>query len=130
MEARAVAHARQRRALTRKVKPMNEYRVKVDNDLIATMLLDDDAAAAMPPHAEVEPVEPPEESTPATGATAGIPGEWTPAGSTPPADPASCDVTADPDTPWTTGQFVQTQLDGAAGRCTWTGDSWVGGVAP
>lgn len=71
----------------------------------------------------------------ARGATAGIPGSWTPAGSIPPATPADLQggrpvtVTASPATPWTTGQFVQTRLAGAPGRATWTGTGWVGGVA-
>jgi hypothetical protein len=70
---------------------------------------------------------------PATGATAGIPGTWTPSGSTPPATVAALQggsVTASPATAWTTGQFVQTGTAGAAGRATWTGTGWVGGVAP
>lgn len=73
---------------------------------------------------------------PSTGATAGIPGSWTPAGSTPPANVASLQggspvtVTASPATAWTTGQFVQTQTAGAAGRACWTGTGWVGGIAP
>jgi hypothetical protein len=77
--------------------------------------------------------EPPE---PATGATAGIPGTWTPPGSQPPATVADLvagipnDVVADPTTPWTAGQFVQTLTPDAAGRATWTGTDWVGGVAP
>jgi hypothetical protein len=70
---------------------------------------------------------------PATGATAGIPGTWTPPGSVPPAGVAelqSSGLTATPATPWTTGQFVQTGTAGAAGRATWTGTGWVGGIAP
>ena len=70
---------------------------------------------------------------PATGATAGIPGAWTPAGAAPPATVAALQagsVTATPGTGWTTGQFVQTGTAGAAGRATWTGTDWVGGVAP
>lgn len=68
---------------------------------------------------------------PATGATAGIPGTWTPPGSAPPANVASMGgIVATPATPWTTGQFMQTATAGAAGRCTWTGSAWVGGVAP
>lgn len=67
----------------------------------------------------------------ATGATAGIPGTWTPTGGLPPADPASMGgIVASPATPWTTGQYVQTQLAGAAGRTCWTGSAWVGGAAP
>jgi hypothetical protein len=73
---------------------------------------------------------------PATGATAGIPGSWEPAGSTPPNNVANLMagipsvVTASPNTPWTTGQFVQTGTAGVAGRATWTGTAWVGGAAP
>ena len=74
--------------------------------------------------------------TPATGATAGIPGSWTPSGSSPPATVAALQagtpnpVTASPASAWTTGQFVQTRTAGAAGRATWTGTGWVGGAAP
>jgi hypothetical protein len=73
---------------------------------------------------------------PATGATAGIPGSWTPAGWLPPASPAALTqsnpvaVKASPATPWTTGQYVQTQTAGVPGRATWTGTNWVSGVAP
>lgn len=72
-------------------------------------------------------------ATPATRANAGIPGTWVPANSTPPADPATLsqsNVTASPATPWTSGQYVQTRLAGAAGRATWTGTNWVSGAAP
>lgn len=73
---------------------------------------------------------------PATGATAGIPGTWTPPGSTAPASVSALQagtpnvVTASPATAWTSGQFVQTRTTGAAGRATWTGSAWVGGAAP
>ena len=75
-------------------------------------------------------------ANPATGATAGIPGSWTPAGSKPPDSVAELiggnpvTVVANPTTPWTTGQFVQTATAGAAGRACWTGTTWVGGAAP
>jgi len=71
-----------------------------------------------------------------TGATAGIPGAWTPAGSTPPASVAALGagtpktVVASPTTAWTSGQYVQTATTGAGGRATWTGTGWVGGAAP
>lgn len=74
--------------------------------------------------------------TPSTGATAGIPGTWTPGGSTRPTTVAALQggvpvtVVANPATGWTAGQFVQTQETGSAGRATWTGTSWVGGIAP
>jgi hypothetical protein len=68
---------------------------------------------------------------PATGATAGIPGSFTPAGCTVPANLAGMTgITATPGTAWTTGQYVQTALTGAPGRVTWSGTGWVGGVAP
>ena len=73
---------------------------------------------------------------PATGATAGIPGTWTPAGSVRPDSVPDLvagvpnAVVASPTTAWTAGQFVQTATIGAAGRATWSGTSWVGGVAP
>ena len=70
---------------------------------------------------------------PATGATAGIPGTWQPAGATPPANLValqSGSVVATPNTGWTSGQYVQTGTAGAAGRATWTGTGWVGGAAP
>lgn len=73
---------------------------------------------------------------PSAGATAGIPGAWTPAGSTPPVSPAALAaanpvaVTASPLTAWTSGQYVQTRTAGIPGRATWTGSAWVGGAAP
>jgi hypothetical protein len=72
----------------------------------------------------------------ATGATAGIPGAWTPAGSIAPRTQADAmagkptTITASPATAWTTGQYVQTQTAGAPGRVCWTGSAWVGGAAP
>ena len=68
---------------------------------------------------------------PATGATAGIPGTFTPAGCVIPANLAAMTgITASPTSAWTTGQYVQTALTGAPGRVTWSGTAWVGGVAP
>lgn len=79
------------------------------------------------------PPEPP--VIPSTGATAGIPGTWTPAGSTPPATVAALiaanpAVVASPTTAWTVGQYVQTGTVGAPGQAHWSGTAWVGGVAP
>ena len=66
----------------------------------------------------------------ATGATAGIPGSWTPAGSTPPADVTSMgSITASPATAWTTGQYVQTGTPGVIGQTHWNGTAWAGGPA-
>ena len=72
---------------------------------------------------------------PATGATAGTPGTWTPAGSTPPSNVANLiagtpnTVTASPTTAWTAGQYVQTQTPGTAGQAHWSGTAWVAGTA-
>lgn len=68
---------------------------------------------------------------PATGATAGTPGSWTPAGSVPPASPATIGaVVASPTTAWTVGQYVQTATAGTAGRAYWSGTAWTQGSAP
>lgn len=70
-----------------------------------------------------------------TGATAGTPGTWTPAGSTPPATVADLTagtpnaVVASPTTAWTTGQYVQTAATGTSGRAHWDGSGWVTGAA-
>jgi len=67
----------------------------------------------------------------ATGANAGIPGTWTPAGSRIPRNVQEMgNVVANPTTAWTTGQYMQTQTVGPPGRFTWSGTNWVGGVAP
>lgn len=68
---------------------------------------------------------------PATGATAGTPGSFTPAGCETPANLAAMTgITASPATAWTTGQYVQTATAGAPGEATWSGTAWVGGRAP
>jgi hypothetical protein len=63
----------------------------------------------------------------ATGATAGSPGSYTPAGATAPANLAGLTgVTASPATAWTVGQYVVTaDLLGAH----WSGTAWVAGKA-
>jgi hypothetical protein len=69
----------------------------------------------------------------ATTAYAGIPGSFGPVGCDIPATQAAIigsSIKAVPTTPWTTGQFVQSQVAGAAGRACWTGSAWVGGAAP
>lgn len=73
-------------------------------------------------------------SVAATGATAGIPGTWTPGGSTPPASVtalqgATPPITASPNTAWTVGQYVQTGTVGTPGQAHWDGDSWATGAA-
>lgn len=69
----------------------------------------------------------------AAGATAGVPGAWTPAGCRVPADLAQTTawaVVASPATAWTAGQYVQTATAGAAGRVSWNGTGWVSGAVP
>jgi len=63
----------------------------------------------------------------ATGATAGAPGSYTPAGSQEPLNLAGLTgVTASPATAWTTGQYVSLQ-DGS--KAHWSGTAWVAGIA-
>lgn len=63
----------------------------------------------------------------ATGATAGAPGSFTPAGSKVPDNLAGMTgVIASPATAWTVGQYVST-ADSA--KAHWTGTAWVSGVA-
>ncbi|USH44935.1 major tail protein [Streptomyces phage GreenWeasel] len=63
----------------------------------------------------------------ATGATAGTPGSFTPAGSTAPYDLADlATVTASPATAWTTGQHV---VLGDGSHAYWDGDSFEAGEA-
>ncbi len=74
-------------------------------------------------------------SVASTGATAGTPGTWTPAGSNPPSSVANLiagtpnTVVASPTTAWTTGQNVQTGTSGTAGQAHWDGSTWVAGAA-
>jgi hypothetical protein len=69
-------------------------------------------------------------SVPATGATAGTPGTWTPAGSIPPADTSNMSgITASPTTPWAPGEYVQTGTAGVPGQTHWNGASWSAGPA-
>jgi hypothetical protein len=71
-------------------------------------------------------------STPATGATSGTPGAWTPSGSTPPMDVATLiasSITASPNSAWATGEYVQTGTAGAPGQGSWDGSAWVAGAA-
>jgi hypothetical protein len=65
----------------------------------------------------------------ATGAVAGTPGHFTPAGSAPPANLAAMSgppaITASPTTAWTTGEYV-VLADGT--NANWTGTNWVAGI--
>jgi hypothetical protein len=59
---------------------------------------------------------------PATGATAGSPGSFTPAGSTAPANLAAMTgIVAAPATAWTAGQYV---VLGDSSHAAWDADSW------
>lgn len=63
----------------------------------------------------------------ATGATAGTPGTFTPAGATPPANLAAMSgITATPATAWTTGQYVAL---GDVSHAHWDGSAWTAGEA-
>lgn len=80
-----------------------------------------------PPEPSCDPVP---VGTAATGATAGLPGQWTPAPAYGPVDLAALtggSVTASPNTAWTTGQYV-TLEDGTFAH--WSGTAWVAGKAP
>lgn len=64
----------------------------------------------------------------ATGATAGLPGTFTPAGATAPQTLAAMTgVTASPATNWTVGQHVEL---GNGTDAHWNGTAWVAGVHP
>lgn len=66
----------------------------------------------------------------ATGATAGTPGTFTPAGATVPATRAAmvaAGVIASPATKWTVGQYVATA---DAQHSYWSGTAWASGDAP
>jgi len=85
---------------------------------------------------QVTTVAPPEPSCDAvavgevaTGATAGSPGQWTPAPAYGPEDLADLTpaIVASPTTPWTSGQFV-TLEDGTFAH--WDGTAWAAGKAP
>lgn len=75
----------------------------------------------------------PKDVGPATGATAGTPGTWTPSGATPPATVSALQaagIAPSPATSWTTGQYVQTATAGAPGQAHWNGSAWVSGPKP
>ncbi|MFD7738057.1 hypothetical protein [Kitasatospora sp. NPDC059800] len=65
---------------------------------------------------------------PATGATAGTPGSFTPTGAVTPANLAAMtSLAASPTTAWTAGKHV---LLGDASKAHWSGTAWVAGQAP
>jgi hypothetical protein len=64
---------------------------------------------------------------PATGATAGAPGAFTPSGAEVPANLAArTGITASPATAWTAGQHV---VLGDASQAHWNGTAWAAGAA-
>jgi hypothetical protein len=64
----------------------------------------------------------------ATGATAGLPGTFTPAGATPPQALANMTgIVASPGTNWTVGQHVEL---GNGSDVHWNGTAWTAGVHP
>jgi hypothetical protein len=93
-----------------------------------------DAGDASTVELEWSTAEPPtKETTPgtkATGATAGTPGQFTPAGSAIPADLAELSaapaVVAEPTTAWTTGEYV---VLADLTRASWDGAAWAAGPA-
>lgn len=67
---------------------------------------------------------------PASGATAGTPGTFTPAGAAPPANYAALTasgITGTPATAWTGGAYV---VLGDGSQAHWSGTAWVAGPAP
>ena len=62
----------------------------------------------------------------ATGAIAGVPGAWVPAGATPPANLAAMTgKTASPNTDWVAGQYM---VLGDGSYANWNGTAWVAGI--
>jgi hypothetical protein len=92
--------------------------------------LSGDAGAASEVVIEWDLVAPPtvdNGSVAATGATAGIPGFFTPSGANAPANLAALTgIAATPATAWTVGQYVQTADHNVA---HWSSSAWVAGVA-
>lgn len=90
---------------------------------------DDGIGATEPPPVPIDMWTPGwSNSGTATGATAGTPGAWAPAGTDAPADLAAAGaVTPSPATAWTTGQYV---VLGDASHAYWDGAAWVAGEAP
>lgn len=79
-------------------------------------------------HANGGWVDAPPPIIPATGATAGIPGAFTPAGAQPPANlTAMAGIVASPTTAWTIGQHV---IMGNTSHTYWNGTAWAAGDAP
>ena len=103
--------------------PLLEALTSLDHDLRVY--------TTVPPPAEsygLVPLDDPDEAD-ATGASAGIPGAFTPAGGVRPYDLAAlieADLDASPGTAWTTGQYV---VLGDGSRAHWSGTAWVADAA-
>jgi hypothetical protein len=122
---------------TFKARPHSSLVVSATNPIITGQviplpfdLLIGDAGAASEFAIDWSCIAPPTVNTgaiAATGANAGFPGVYTPAGATVPANLAALTgITANPATAWTTGQYVITaDLIGAH----WSGSAWVVGKA-
>jgi len=91
------------------------------------LLLIDTALAPPPESCDPSPIT---AGIVATGADAGTPGAFTPAGAVPPADLTALQasgIVANPATAWTTGQSV---VLGDGSDASWSSTAWVAGVAP
>jgi hypothetical protein len=90
---------------------------------------DDGISATEPPPPVIDMSEPgwSNSGPAATGATAGAPGTWTPAGAEAPAAFTQlAPIIATPATAWTTGQYV---VLGDASEASWDGAAWAVGRA-
>jgi len=99
-----------------------------ESDAVVAAMFDDNIPPVQVGIQEV----PGEPQVPATGATAGSPGTWSPATAVAPADFAALDtadpaIVANPTTAWTTGQYV---LLGDTSHAYWDGTLWISGEAP
>jgi hypothetical protein len=107
--------------------PRGDWTVKATVATPSPSRSDSDHALVIAPNGSytINLVIPPQ---PATGATAGSPGSFTPGGSATPANLASlAGITPSPATAWTTGQRV-VLADGST--ASWNGSAWVAGAAP
>lgn len=128
-------------ALTKKGSQWDRGPYEVTTDETgAPDVLQDPITADDHQHVQVTTVPPPEptdgliplddpDQPPATGASAGIPGTWSPAGAVRPydlAELAASAITATPTSAWTTGQHV---ILGDGSTAHWDGTDWVAGPA-
>ena len=101
--------------------------VPIEGSLVPIDLGDGRASVADEVFADAWAAANPAPPPAATGATAGAPGAWTPAGAAAPADLASCPaLTGQP--AWTTGQYAL--LADGTSHVHWSGAAWAAGDAP